>query len=63
MAALGAPGVAPEGRFYPDTYAYSKGSERPRGAAARLPRDAAAAGRRLGTTRTRHAAAAAPTRR
>jgi UPF0755 protein len=25
MAALGAPGVAPEGRFYPDTYAYSKG--------------------------------------
>ena len=26
MAALGAPGVHPEGRFYPDTYAYSKGS-------------------------------------
>ena len=26
MAAIGAPGVAPEGRFYPDTYAYSKGS-------------------------------------
>ena len=26
MNALGAPGVAPEGRFYPDTYAYSKGS-------------------------------------
>lgn len=26
MAALGEPGVAPEGRFYPDTYAYSKGS-------------------------------------
>ena len=26
MAALGAPGVAPEGRFFPDTYAYSKGS-------------------------------------
>ena len=26
MAALGAPGVAPEGRFYPDTYAYSKGA-------------------------------------
>jgi len=26
MAALGAPGIAPEGRFYPDTYAYSKGS-------------------------------------
>ena len=26
MAALGAPGVSPEGRFYPDTYAYSKGS-------------------------------------
>ena len=26
MTALGAPGVAPEGRFYPDTYAYSKGS-------------------------------------
>ena len=25
MTALGAPGVAPEGRFYPDTYAYSKG--------------------------------------
>ena len=25
MAALGAPGVSPEGRFYPDTYAYSKG--------------------------------------
>ena len=26
MQALGAPGVAPEGRFHPDTYAYSKGS-------------------------------------
>jgi UPF0755 protein len=26
MAALGEPGVAAEGRFYPDTYAYSKGS-------------------------------------
>ena len=26
MAALGAPGVAAEGRFFPDTYAYSKGS-------------------------------------
>jgi len=26
MAALGAPGVLPEGRFHPDTYAYSKGS-------------------------------------
>ena len=26
MAAIGAPGVAPEGRFHPDTYAYSKGS-------------------------------------
>ncbi|HUG23327.1 endolytic transglycosylase MltG [Piscinibacter sp.] len=26
MAALGAPGVPAEGRFYPDTYAYSKGS-------------------------------------
>jgi len=26
MEALGLPGVAPEGRFYPDTYAYSKGS-------------------------------------
>ena len=26
MAALGAAGVSPEGRFYPDTYAYSKGS-------------------------------------
>ena len=26
MAALGAPGTLPEGRFYPDTYAYSKGS-------------------------------------
>ena len=26
MAALGAPGQAPEGRFFPDTYAYSKGS-------------------------------------
>ncbi|MCY4744117.1 endolytic transglycosylase MltG [Pelomonas sp. UHG3] len=25
MAALGAPGVAPEGRFFPDTYAYSRG--------------------------------------
>jgi len=25
MAALGAPGLAPEGRFFPDTYAYSKG--------------------------------------
>jgi UPF0755 protein len=26
MAAIGAPGVAPEGRFFPDTYAYSKGA-------------------------------------
>ncbi|HEY1392868.1 MAG TPA: endolytic transglycosylase MltG [Methylibium sp.] len=26
MAALGLPGVSPEGRFFPDTYAYSKGS-------------------------------------
>jgi UPF0755 protein len=26
MAALGAPGVPAEGRFFPDTYAYSKGS-------------------------------------
>jgi UPF0755 protein len=26
MSALGAPGVSPEGRFHPDTYAYSKGS-------------------------------------
>jgi len=25
MAALGEPGLPPEGRFYPDTYAYSKG--------------------------------------
>lgn len=25
MAALGHPGVAPEGRFFPDTYAYSRG--------------------------------------
>jgi len=25
MAALGSPGVPPEGRFFPDTYAYSKG--------------------------------------
>ncbi len=26
MAAIGAPGVLPEGRFHPDTYTYSKGS-------------------------------------
>lgn len=26
MAALGAPGTAPEGRFFPDTYAYARGS-------------------------------------
>ena len=26
MQAIGAPGVAPEGRFHPDTYAYSKGT-------------------------------------
>ncbi|RZS56760.1 UPF0755 protein [Sphaerotilus mobilis] len=26
MAAIGAPGLPPEGRFYPDTYAFSKGS-------------------------------------
>jgi UPF0755 protein len=26
MALVGAPGVSPEGRFHPDTYAYSKGS-------------------------------------
>ncbi|WP_418314712.1 endolytic transglycosylase MltG [Piscinibacter sakaiensis] len=27
MAALGEPGLPPEGRFYPDTYAYNKGSD------------------------------------
>lgn len=27
MAALGSPGLPPEGRFHPDTYAYSKGSD------------------------------------
>lgn len=26
MAALGTPGVSPEGQFYPDTYSYAKGS-------------------------------------
>jgi UPF0755 protein len=26
MAQLGRPGVAPEGRFYPDTYSYAKGT-------------------------------------
>jgi UPF0755 protein len=26
MAAIGAPGSSPEGRFFPDTYVYSKGS-------------------------------------
>jgi len=26
MEALGSPGISPEGRFYPDTYAYSKGA-------------------------------------
>jgi UPF0755 protein len=26
MAQMGRPGVAPEGRFYPDTYSYAKGS-------------------------------------
>ena len=26
MTAIGAPGISPEGRFHPDTYAYSKGS-------------------------------------
>jgi UPF0755 protein len=26
MAAIGAPGMVPEGRFFPDTYAYSKGA-------------------------------------
>ncbi|MFX5142121.1 endolytic transglycosylase MltG, partial [Acinetobacter baumannii] len=26
MQALGRPGVAPEGRFFPDTYTYAKGS-------------------------------------
>ena len=32
MARLGAPGVHPEGRFFPDTYAYQR-ARRPRGAA------------------------------
>lgn len=27
MVALGRPGIAPEGRFFPDTYTYSKGSD------------------------------------
>ena len=26
MAALGSPGLSPEGRFFPDTYSYAKGS-------------------------------------
>ena len=30
MAALGAPGLQPEGRFFPDTYTYCQGLQRPR---------------------------------
>ena len=51
MAALGAPGISPEGRFHPDTYAYSKGSSDLDRAAARLPRDAAPARRGLARAR------------
>ncbi len=56
MAALGAPGVAAEGRFFPDTYAYSRGVSDLTVLQARAPGDAAAAGRRLGRS-------ARPTRR
>ena len=56
MAALGAPGVPPEGRFFPDTYAYSKGVSDLAVLKRALPRDAAAARRGLGRARAGHAA-------
>ena len=63
MAALGAPGVAPEGRFYPGHLHLQQGQQRHRRAAARLPRDAAAAGRRPGHGARPTRRCAAPTRR
>ena len=45
------PGVSPEGRFHPDTYAYSKGSTDLARAQARLSRDAATPARRPGSER------------
>ena len=51
MALLGRPGLHPEGRFFPDTYTYSKGSQRRRAAAARDARHGQAAGRGLGAAR------------
>jgi UPF0755 protein len=50
MAKLGKPGVHPEGRFFPDTYTYSKGSSDV-GAAARHARHGQEAGSRLGRAR------------
>ena len=53
MAAIGAPGVSPEGRFQPDTYAYSKGSSDLARAEARLPGDGARASPRPGASAIR----------
>ena len=57
MAALGEPGLPPEGRFYPDTYAYSKGSADLAVLKRARARDAEPAGGGLGDPRARHPAA------
>jgi UPF0755 protein len=56
MAALGAPGRAAEGRFFPDTYAYSRGVSDLTVLQARPPRDAARLADAAWAERARHAA-------
>ena len=60
MDAAGRPGVPPEGRFFPDTYTYSKGSSDVAVLQARHARDGQAAGRGLGRSARRTAAAKTP---
>ena len=57
MAALGAAGVSPEGRFHPDTYLYSKGSSDLAVLKRALPGDGAAPRRGVAGARSGDAAA------
>ena len=63
MAALGAPGVSPEGRFHPDTYAYSKGSTDLAVLKRAYRAMAAPPGRGVAASATRRRRCTAPTRR
>ena len=51
MALLGRPGLHPEGRFFPDTYTYAKGSSDVAVLQPRHARHGQAAGRGLGAAR------------